>query len=925
LTVLNSTISNNIANGGGGGGIDNSGALVVTNSTISGNSANGGTTNGGGIWTGFGVATPTATITNSTITNNTASGGGDSVGGIFRDNGTVTVRNSIIAANTNNSTVPDVGSAFTSTGFNLVGNVGTATGFTNGVNGDQVGTGANPRNPGLAALALSGGTTPTHALLVGSNALDAGNNSGSGVLTDQRGAGFNRTVDLPAGNAADGADIGAFEAQTAPDNPPTAAATPANVTTAGASSYTFTVTYTDDIAINVATINADDVRVTGPNGFNAAPTFVNVDNNTNGTPRIGTYQITPPGGSWDTADNGAYNVVMQASQVFDTSGNSVAAGNVGSFTVNIFTPQTFTVTNTNNVGAGSLRQAITDANANGAGTDTINFSALFNTAQTITLTAGQLSINSSLTINGPGANLLTVSGNNASRVFLINSGFSVSLSGITITGGNGAGAGGGDGGGALNNGALTVTNSTISGNTTDNSGGGIGNFGVLTVTSSTISGNTANGFFGGGSISNGGTLTVTSSTISGNSAPNGDNKGGGILTFGAATITNCTITNNAAAGAASAGGVFRSGGTVTIRNSLIAANVNNASQPDVVAVGNSGITSNGYNLIGNRGTVAFSQTGDQSGGAGNPILNPFLGPLADNGGPTQTHALLVGSPAIDKGSSSGQIRDQRGVTRPLDDANLTNATGGDGADIGAFERSLPTVASASSYKREPIAQESIVAAFGETLTANVAVASALPLPTTLDNTTVNVLDAQNTDRPAPLFYVSPSQINFQIPPGTATGNATVIMRRNGVTTASTTIVIAAVEPSLFTANSSGSGAPAAFLVRVKPDNSQTIEPVATVQGGAIVPAPISLGPQGDQLILVLFGAGIRKRSALSAVTLRIDTETLGVVFADPAPGFIGLDQINSVALPRSLAGKGTVNVTLTVDGRPTNTVLLNFQ
>jgi uncharacterized protein (TIGR03437 family) len=922
LTVTNSTISGNTATrlDETGGGIDNRGSLTVTNSTISGNSAPNGTFNlGGGIFT----SGATATITNCTITNNSAAGAA-SASGVFRGSGSVTIRNSLIAANVNNATEPDVvvsgGTGITSNGFNLIGNRG-AVAF--GQTGDQSGGGGNPiLDPRLGPLANNGGPTQTHALLFGSPALDVGN--ASGATADQRG--LTRPFDLPGiANVSDGADIGAFEANTAPDNPPTAAATAANVTTAGASGYTFTVTYTDDIAINVATINTDDVRVTGPNGFNATPVFASVDNNTNGTPRSATYQITPPGGSWDTADNGAYNVVMQTSQVFDTSGNFVAAGNVGSFMVNIFTPQTFTVANTNNAGAGSLRQAVTDANANGAGADTINFSALFNTAQTITLTTGQLSINSSLTINGPGANLLTVSGNNASRVFLINSGFSVSLSGITITGGNGAGAGGGDGGGALNNGALTVTNSTISGNTTDNSGGGIGNFGVLTVINSTISGNTANGFFGGGSISNGGTLTVTSSTISGNSAPNGDNKGGGILTFGAATITNCTITNNAAAGAASAGGVFRSGGTVTIRNSLIAANVNNASQPDVVAVGNSGITSNGYNLIGNRGTVAFSQTGDQSGGAGNPILNPFLGPLADNGGPTQTHALLVGSPAIDKGSSSGQIRDQRGVTRPLDDANLTNATGGDGADIGAFERSLPTVASASSYKREPLAQESIVAAFGETLTANVAVASALPLPTTLDNTTVNVLDAQNTDRPAPLFYVSPSQINFQIPPGTATGNATVIMRRNGVTTASTTIVIAAVEPSLFTANSSGSGAPAAFLVRVKPDNSQTIEPVATVQGGAIVPAPISLGPQGDQLILVLFGTGIRKRSALSAVTLRIDTETLGVVFADPAPGFIGLDQINSVALPRSLAGKGTVNVTLTVDGRPTNTVLLNFQ
>ncbi len=380
----------------------------------------------------------------------------------------------------------------------------------------------------------------------------------------------------------------------------------------------------------------------------------------------------------------------------------------------------------------SLREAIAVA----APGETVLFSSLFNSPQTITLGGTELTINKNLTIQGPGANLLTVNGNSASRVFNVGA-FTVGLSGMTVTGGNAFGGFGG--GGIFNNGTLTVTNSTISGNTGSDIGGGIFNLGALTVTNSTISGNTAND---GGGILNGGTLTVTNSTISGNTAalggggifntggntltvtnstisgntanggggggggienlgnltvtnstvssnlvPNGNNNGGGIRTdLGNATITNGTITNNSAAGASSASGIFRQGATVTLRNSIIAANQNNATQPDVVASGGTGITSNGYNLIGNRGTVAFAGTGDQSGTGAAP-LNPQLGALANNGGPTATHALLGASPALDKGDNtgSGQTTDQRGAgfSRTVDLAGITNAA--DGTDIGAYE------------------------------------------------------------------------------------------------------------------------------------------------------------------------------------------------------------------------------------------------
>ena len=114
---------------------------------------------------------------------------------------------------------------------------------------------------------------------------------------------------------------------------PTAVATTTNVTTAGGTLYSFTVLYADDGEIVVSWLGNNDVRVTGPGGFDVAAAFVGVNIDTDGTPRIATYSIVPPGGSWDFADNGTYNVVMQANAVRDGIGNPVAAGNIGSFSV----------------------------------------------------------------------------------------------------------------------------------------------------------------------------------------------------------------------------------------------------------------------------------------------------------------------------------------------------------------------------------------------------------------------------------------------------------------------------------------------------------------------------------------------------------------------------------------------------------------
>ncbi len=293
---------------------------------------------------------------------------------------------------------------------------------------------------------------------------------------------------------------------------------------------------------------------------------------------------------------------------------------------------TFTVTTTTDTGMGSLRFAILSANS-APGADTIDFDPSL-AGQTIALTGGQMTISDDVTITGAGGPL-TISDNSTSRVFFIGSGISVTINAVTITGG----AAGPSGGGAIaNTGTLTLTNSTITGNSGTN-GGGIYNTGTLTVVNSTISGNTSQQ--NGGGINNLGTLSVMNSTITGNtSAVLG--QGGGI-----------TNSNN---------------GSATIKSSIVAGNTGG----DIAGTLAPGSTNN---LVQNGATAG----GLTNGVNGNLVgVDPLLGPLAVNGGPTRTHALLTGSPAIDKGSNPNSLTtDQRG-------AGFARVSGL-GADIGAFE------------------------------------------------------------------------------------------------------------------------------------------------------------------------------------------------------------------------------------------------
>jgi hypothetical protein len=302
------------------------------------------------------------------------------------------------------------------------------------------------------------------------------------------------------------------------------------------------------------------------------------------------------------------------------------------------------VTNLLDAGPGSLRQAILDTPAGG----TVDFEPGFR--GTITL-SDFVAVGEDLTIAGPGADDITVSGGHGSDVFFVEANLTVAISGLTVADGNGLFGGiynGGTltltdcllrgnastsqiGGAIFNDGTLTITGSTLSDNSAA-SGGGIWNAGTLTLSSSTLSGNRANSMvFGvGGAIFSGhaSTLTIVSSTLTGNSATSG---GGAIENAGTATVNNSTVSGNSAR--LFGNGIY-TGGTFTTGNTIIAGN-RGGSIGDVSGF----LDSQGYNLIGDgEGSGGFTDT-DLVGTPGLPI-DPGLGPLQDNGGPSPTMAVL---------------------------------------------------------------------------------------------------------------------------------------------------------------------------------------------------------------------------------------------------------------------------------------------
>ncbi len=213
-----------------------------------------------------------------------------------------------------------------------------------------------------------------------------------------------------------------------------------------------------------------------------------------------------------------------------------------------------------------------------------------------------------------------------------------------------------------------------------------------------------------------------------------------------------------------------------------------------------------------------------------------------------------------------------------------------------------------------IARDSIVAAFGANLASSTG------------GTNVRVKDSVGIERVATTFFVSPSQVNYLLPQGTALGKADVTIS-NGAGVASTgAINVIRVAPALFSADASGQGLAAAVVQRVKADGTQSYEPVARFDqmSGKFVAVPIDLGPPSDKVFLAIFGMGIRGRQALSTVKASMGGRNAEISYAGPQGTLIGLDQVNAL-IPRELQGRGDTDVLLNVDGQISNKVMINIR
>ena len=646
MTIANCTVSGNSTSGTSdkGGGIYNTGTATITNCTISGNSSDAASGEGGGIYNnGINIA-----ISNSTISGNSAEAGN----GIFNTGGMMTITNSTISGNSASSG-------------------GVAGGIYN----------------------FTGGTmTITDSTVSGNSTTDIGgifNNGGTMTIS-------NSTI---SGNSATTVNVGGIENSSGTVNVK-------DTIIAGNTSQDFKGALTSQ-GYNLIGNNSG-TTITGTttgNQLNVDPKLGPLQNN--GGPTF-TQALLPGSPAIEGGNAGGSQVDQRGfARPVDSPVIANAAGGDGS-DIGAYEAQAgqlpgcdnTIVTNNNDSGAGSLRFIMANL-CQGA---TITFAS--SVVSPINLTSGELAIDKRMTISGPGANLLTVqrdpSASSNFSIFHISSGGTITISGLTITKGNPQHDGGGifvDTQMILNVTGCAVTgNSASSAGTSPSNGGGIALSGfslpTAVIDNSTISGNSATAD-GGGVFVSGGTLDIINSTIAGNAALK---LGGGVIPGGTTRIFNSTIANNSAA---TGGGVRdASGFSVTARNSIIARNMATTADQDFSGP----LTSQGFNLIGNGSgaTITPAQSTDQIGTAGSPI-DPLLGPLHDNGGPTLTLALLPGSRAIDKGGSATDpttgnpiATDQRGFARPFDNPGVANATGGDGNDIGAFEAQVTVLANIST-------------------------------------------------------------------------------------------------------------------------------------------------------------------------------------------------------------------------------------
>ena len=667
LTISNSTISNNSAISGGGLQ-NNGGHLTVSGCTINANTALG---NGAGIETLGG----SLSVVKSTVSGNSTPAGGAS-GGIHSSSSTATIDSSTISGNSAN-----YGGGITHSGVGILMTITNST-----ISGNSA------RINGGGVSVVQGDLVVRHSTITGNRADSDGNGTGNGGGLFVAYNPSNVTIDhtIVAGNLRQAS---------------------AHSDVFGAATVRYSLlgdntgaTITDNGGNLVGTSASPVDPLLGPLADNGDLIFTHAL--MAGSPAIDAGDPAAVAGAGNVPLNDQRGELF--TRVFDGDGVGGARIDIGAverqaapvaLVVSTLVDENDAIYSSGDL---SLREAIILANGS-AGANVITFASTLTSGglATILLTLGDLKIANSLSIDGPGGHLLNIdaSGNDptpemrnsdGTRVLTINDGSTatmseVTLSGLTLTGGDVRNFGG-----ALFNAEnLTLAESTISGNSAGfeeefyfptfyDHGGGIFNHGNMTISNSTINGNYAR-YLGGG-IENDSNLTIVNSTITGNFAgrefaqmPAGvEAYGGGIFNSGYLSVLHSTITaNNASTFPASLGsgeGIF-SNGSMVLDHTIVAGN--DPFNVDATNVADNGSTITTFSLIG--GSVG-------------------LGPLADNGGSTFTHALFPGSPAIDAGDPNFDPNNPDGDSL-TDDAVLFDQRGapfvrvaGGRIDIGAYER-----------------------------------------------------------------------------------------------------------------------------------------------------------------------------------------------------------------------------------------------
>jgi CSLREA domain-containing protein len=662
FTVTNSTISGNSSLFSGGGIENNSGTLSLSNSTIFANSA---VTYGGGIFNGA-----TLTVTNSTLSNNSAAALINSVsggGGIFNRSGsTLNIANTIIANSTSggdyagNGTVNLISSGNGSDPTVPANNIVTqATSSATSAWAQSV----TSAQLNLGPLQNNGGPTQTLALLNGSVAIGAGNASISNASpvngVDQRG--INRTT----------SDIGAYSFGIQVTNTTTTDNTtsPVSGSLRQAIINANATPGNDQISFNLTGSSSYTITLAG-----ALPTILDATATASGTGGTGTTVGT-------VTINGLGATVLNISGNNGVSSRNFSIFNIASGGNLSISGVTVSGAKTNSDGGAFRNQGILSVNNSTiSGNDGGAFGGgIFNRSGTVTVSNSIFSGNT--VFQGGGGICNTGSTGSEGTVTISNSTFS----------GNTADSGGGIMN-RSNGGILNISNSTLSGNIANNGGGAIRNYGTLNINNSTISGNNA---LQGGGIRSDGTLNISNSTISGNNVTFGG--GGGIqISSGISTITNSTISGNTSNGSDGGGGVLIQSGTVTISNSTLSGNSASIggglrNRYGTLNIANTIIansTSGGDYVGGNNATIGTNTNNLVEDGSisGAIAADPLLGPLANNGGPTFTMALLAGSPAIS--TTPGTGTDQRGINRNT-------------SDIGAYSYGIQVNTTADTIDSDP--------------------------------------------------------------------------------------------------------------------------------------------------------------------------------------------------------------------------------